>query len=47
MFVDGKKVAATVSAIVVPGSGLVKLQAESEGLDDIFTAAGLYLIDPQ
>jgi 3-isopropylmalate/(R)-2-methylmalate dehydratase large subunit len=38
--VDGKQVAGTVSAIVVPGSGLVKLQAESEGLDDIFTAAG-------
>ena len=38
--VDGKQVAGTVSAIVVPGSGLVKLQAESEGLNEIFTAAG-------
>ena len=38
--IDGKHVAETVSAIVVPGSGLVKLQAESEGLDEIFTAAG-------
>ena len=27
--------------MVVPGSGLVKLQAESEGLDEVFTAAGL------
>jgi 3-isopropylmalate/(R)-2-methylmalate dehydratase large subunit len=39
--VSGKKVAANVKlAMVVPGSGLVKQQAEAEGLDKIFTAAG-------
>jgi 3-isopropylmalate/(R)-2-methylmalate dehydratase large subunit len=39
--VEGKRVAATVKlAMVVPGSGLVKEQAESEGLDKVFTAAG-------
>src|SRR5438105_10832379 len=38
--VDGKRVNANVSAMIVPGSGLVKLQAEAEGLDKIFTAAG-------
>ncbi|MDF1595804.1 MAG: 3-isopropylmalate dehydratase large subunit [Acidimicrobiia bacterium] len=38
--VDGRHVAPTVTAIVVPGSGLVKLQAEREGLDRIFTEAG-------
>ena len=32
----GKKIAANVSAMVVPGSGLVKEQAEKEGLDKIF-----------
>ncbi|MGA7271335.1 MAG: 3-isopropylmalate dehydratase large subunit [Acidimicrobiia bacterium] len=37
---DGKKVAPTVSAMVVPGSGLVKLQAEEEGLDLVFKEAG-------
>lgn len=37
----GRKVAANVKlAMVVPGSGLVKEQAEKEGLDKIFTAAG-------
>ncbi len=37
----GQKVARNVKlAIVVPGSGLVKAQAESEGLHEIFTAAG-------
>ncbi|WP_028769265.1 3-isopropylmalate dehydratase large subunit [Shewanella fidelis] len=36
----GRKVAAGVKAIVVPGSGLVKEQAEAEGLDKIFTDAG-------
>ncbi len=35
-----RKVAANVEAWVVPGSGLVKAQAESEGLDRIFMAAG-------
>ncbi|CAN5278456.1 3-isopropylmalate dehydratase large subunit [soil metagenome] len=38
--VDGRQVAEGVSAMVVPGSGLVKLQAESEGLDRIFKEAG-------
>lgn len=38
--VKGKKVAHGVHAMVVPGSGLVKLQAEDEGLADIFTEAG-------
>ena len=38
--VEGKRVAPGVHAMVVPGSGLVKLQAENEGLADIFTAAG-------
>ena len=36
----GYKVASSVRAIVVPGSGLVKAQAEQEGLDKIFTEAG-------
>lgn len=37
----GRRVASTVSrAMVVPGSGLVKLQAEQEGLDRIFKEAG-------
>ena len=39
--VKGKQVASTIKqALVVPGSGLVKAQAESEGLADIFTEAG-------
>ena len=38
--IEGKQIAPRVSAIVVPGSGLVKLQAEVEGLDRIFTDAG-------
>ena len=38
--VRGRRVAAGVEAWVVPGSGLVKQQAESEGLDAIFRAAG-------
>ncbi|KAJ3294906.1 3-isopropylmalate dehydratase [Borealophlyctis nickersoniae] len=36
----GRKVAPGVDAMVVPGSGLVKKQAEAEGLDKIFTDAG-------
>ena len=36
----GRKVAASVEAWVVPGSGLVKAQAEAEGLDKIFIQAG-------
>ena len=39
--VKGRKVAPTVHAIVVPGSQAVKRQAEAEGLDEIFRAAGL------
>jgi 3-isopropylmalate/(R)-2-methylmalate dehydratase large subunit len=42
----GKKVAAHVGAMVVPGSGLVKEQAESEGLDEIFKAAGFDWREP-
>ena len=38
--VDGRHVASTVRAMVVPGSAKVKRQAEAEGLDRIFTAAG-------
>ena len=38
--VNGHKVAGNVSAMVVPGSGLVKEQAEKEGLDRIFKEAG-------
>ncbi|QSX33980.1 3-isopropylmalate dehydratase large subunit [Shewanella avicenniae] len=38
--IQGRKVASTVSAIVVPGSGQVKAQAEAEGLDKLFTEAG-------
>jgi len=37
---EGRKVADGVTALVVPGSGLVKRQAEREGLDRIFTEAG-------
>jgi len=44
--VEGKKVASTVSAMIVPGSGLVKLQAEEEGLDKIFKAAGFDWREP-
>jgi len=42
----GKKVAAGVNAIVVPGSGLVKEQAEEEGLDKVFLDAGFEWRDP-
>jgi 3-isopropylmalate/(R)-2-methylmalate dehydratase large subunit len=38
--VKGRKKADHVQALVVPGSGLIKEQAESEGLDKIFTDAG-------
>lgn len=45
--VKGKKVAASVEvAMVVPGSGLVKKQAEAEGLDKIFIEAGLEWREP-
>jgi 3-isopropylmalate/(R)-2-methylmalate dehydratase large subunit len=38
--VRGRRVAASIDAMVVPGSQQVKQQAEAEGLDDIFRAAG-------
>jgi 3-isopropylmalate/(R)-2-methylmalate dehydratase large subunit len=38
--VDGRKVASTVRAMVVPGSQQVKKAAEAEGLDDVFRSAG-------
>jgi 3-isopropylmalate/(R)-2-methylmalate dehydratase large subunit len=38
--VEGRRVAAGVHAIVVPGSAQVKAQAEAEGLDDVFVRAG-------
>ena len=45
--VKGKKVAESLKeALVVPGSGLVKKQAEAEGLDKIFTEAGLQWREP-
>ena len=45
--VKGHKVAATIEmALVVPGSGLVKKQAEAEGLDKIFIEAGLEWREP-
>ena len=37
---DGRKVATSVRAMVVPGSGLIRQQAEEEGLADIFIKAG-------
>ncbi|TPG43494.1 3-isopropylmalate dehydratase large subunit [Sphingomonas koreensis] len=43
---DGRHVADGVRALVVPGSGLVKRQAEAEGLDRIFTAAGFEWREP-
>jgi len=45
--VKGRKVAANIEqALVVPGSGLVKLQAEQEGLDKIFIEAGFEWRNP-
>ena len=45
--VKGKHVANNIKlAMVVPGSGLVKAQAEAEGLDRIFTAAGFEWREP-
>ena len=44
--VDGKKVNANISAMIVPGSGLVKEQAEAEGLDKIFLNAGFEWREP-
>jgi 3-isopropylmalate/(R)-2-methylmalate dehydratase large subunit len=42
----GRKVANGVRALIVPGSGLVKEQAEQEGLDEIFTEAGFEWRNP-
>jgi 3-isopropylmalate/(R)-2-methylmalate dehydratase large subunit len=44
--VDGKNVNASVKAMIVPGSGLVKEQAEAEGLDKIFVKAGFEWREP-
>jgi 3-isopropylmalate/(R)-2-methylmalate dehydratase large subunit len=45
--IRGRKVAASIKqALVVPGSGLVKRQAEAEGLDRLFTAAGFEWREP-
>ena len=43
---QGKTVNANVSAMIVPGSGIVKEQAEAEGLDKIFLAAGFEWREP-
>ncbi|MFN3521196.1 MAG: 3-isopropylmalate dehydratase large subunit [Phenylobacterium sp.] len=43
---EGRRVADGVRAMVVPGSGLVKAQAEEEGLDEIFRAAGFDWREP-
>ncbi|MBV8421865.1 MAG: 3-isopropylmalate dehydratase large subunit [Hyphomicrobiales bacterium] len=44
--VDGKNVKPSVKAMIVPGSGLVKEQAEAEGLDKIFRKAGFEWREP-
>jgi len=45
--VKGKHIASTIKqALVVPGSGLVKKQAELEGLDQVFVAAGFEWREP-
>lgn len=45
--VQGKKISSRLAyAMIVPGSGLVKQQAESEGLDKIFKAAGFQWREP-
>ncbi|MBH0060823.1 MULTISPECIES: 3-isopropylmalate dehydratase large subunit [unclassified Pseudoalteromonas] len=44
--VEGKQVVAGIEALIVPGSGLVKKQAEDEGLADIFKAAGFEWREP-
>jgi 3-isopropylmalate/(R)-2-methylmalate dehydratase large subunit len=42
----GRHTASSVRALVVPGSGLVKAQAEQEGLDRVFTSAGFEWRNP-
>ena len=44
--IKGKKVAKHVSAMVVPGSGLVKQKAEEEGIDKVFKEAGFEWREP-
>ena len=44
--VQGRKAAGHVQALVVPGSGLIKRQAEQEGLDRIFREAGFEWREP-
>ncbi len=45
--IRGRRIAPTIrQALVVPGSGLVKLQAEAEGLDRLFVAAGFEWREP-
>jgi 3-isopropylmalate/(R)-2-methylmalate dehydratase large subunit len=44
--IQGRKIAAGIHAMVVPGSGLVKEQAEREGLDQIFIASGFEWREP-
>ena len=44
--IKGKKVSTSVKALIVPGSGLVKKQAEEEGLDVIFKHAGFEWREP-
>ncbi|GIK82589.1 MAG: 3-isopropylmalate dehydratase large subunit [Pseudorhodoplanes sp.] len=44
--VNGKTVNTSVNAMIVPGSGLVKEQAEAEGLDKVFKAAGFDWREP-
>jgi len=45
--IKGRKVAASIKqAMVVPGSGLVKAQAEAEGLDKVFVEAGFEWREP-
>jgi 3-isopropylmalate/(R)-2-methylmalate dehydratase large subunit len=44
--VEGKRVHERVNAMIVPGSGIVKMQAEAEGLDKIFKEAGFDWREP-
>jgi len=44
--VKGKKIASHIDAMIVPGSGLVKQQAEEEGIDKIFKDAGFEWREP-
>jgi 3-isopropylmalate/(R)-2-methylmalate dehydratase large subunit len=44
--VEGRRVHPDVNAMIVPGSGIVKMQAEAEGLDKIFVAAGFEWREP-